>query len=172
MWAIFKVFIEFVKILLLLFMFWFFDPESLWDLSSSTRNQTHAPWIGKWSLNQWIIREVPAAAAAAAAKWLQSCPTLCDPIEGSLPGSPVPGILQLPCLNHDHQQLFPRVFSYGPQRINKKHWWRLALLLALFSNERWDFLCLSWTWHCLVLTTNGGLSSPRGFPFVCLIENT
>ena len=35
-----------------------------------------------------------AAAAAAAAKSLQSCPTLCDPIEGSPPGSPVPGILQ------------------------------------------------------------------------------
>ena len=35
-----------------------------------------------------------AAAAAAAAKSLQSCPTLFDPIDGSLPGSPVPGILQ------------------------------------------------------------------------------
>ena len=35
-----------------------------------------------------------AAAAAAAAKSLQSCPTLCDPIDGSPPGSPVPGILQ------------------------------------------------------------------------------
>ena len=34
------------------------------------------------------------AAAAAAAKSLQSCPTLCDPIDGSLPGSSVPGILQ------------------------------------------------------------------------------
>ena len=33
-------------------------------------------------------------AAAAAAKSLQSCPTLCDPIDCSLPGSPVPGILQ------------------------------------------------------------------------------
>ena len=32
--------------------------------------------------------------AAAAAKSLQSCPTLCDPTEGSPPGSPVPGILQ------------------------------------------------------------------------------
>ena len=31
---------------------------------------------------------------AAAAKSLQSCPTLCDPIEGSPPGSSVPGILQ------------------------------------------------------------------------------
>ena len=34
------------------------------------------------------------AAAAAAAKLLQSCPTLCDPIDSSPPGSPVPGILQ------------------------------------------------------------------------------
>ena len=35
-----------------------------------------------------------AAAAAAAAKSLQSCPTLRDPIDGLLPGSSVPGILQ------------------------------------------------------------------------------
>ena len=34
------------------------------------------------------------AAAAAAPKSLRSCPTLCDPIDGSPPGSPVPGILQ------------------------------------------------------------------------------
>ena len=35
-----------------------------------------------------------AAAAGAAAKLLQSCSTLCDPIDGSPSGSPVPGILQ------------------------------------------------------------------------------
>ena len=40
----------------------------------------------------YIINE--AAAATAAAKSLQSCPTLCDPIDGSRPGSAVPGILQ------------------------------------------------------------------------------
>ena len=39
-----------------------------------------------WSL-------IALAAAAAAAKSLQSCPILCDPIDGSPPGSPVPGIL-------------------------------------------------------------------------------
>ena len=33
-------------------------------------------------------------AAAATAKSLQSCPTLCDPIDGSPPGSPILGILQ------------------------------------------------------------------------------
>ena len=36
----------------------------------------------------------PGLSAAAAAKSLQSCPTLCDPIDGSPPGSSVPGILQ------------------------------------------------------------------------------
>ena len=36
----------------------------------------------------------PTIFPAAAAKSLQSCPTLCDPIDGSPPGSPVPGILQ------------------------------------------------------------------------------
>ena len=41
------------------------------------------------------LREAPGcAAAAAAAASLQSCPTLCDPTDGSPPGSPVPGILQ------------------------------------------------------------------------------
>ena len=34
------------------------------------------------------------SAAAAAAKSLQSCPTLCNPIDGSPPGSSIPGILQ------------------------------------------------------------------------------
>ena len=38
--------------------------------------------------------DLPGLRTAAAAKSLQSCPTLCDPIEGSPPGSPVPGILQ------------------------------------------------------------------------------
>ena len=38
--------------------------------------------------------DLEGAAAATAAKSLQSCPTLCDPLDGSPPGSPVPGILQ------------------------------------------------------------------------------
>ena len=41
----------------------------------------------------WTVKKA-AAAAAAAAKSLQLCPTLCDPRDGSPPGSPVPGILQ------------------------------------------------------------------------------
>ena len=41
-------------------------------------------------IRRWILLVPPAAAA----KSLQSCPTLCDPIDGSLPGSPILGILQ------------------------------------------------------------------------------
>ena len=41
-----------------------------------------------------LVSERSAAAAAAAAKSLQSCPTLCDPVDGSPPGSCVHGILQ------------------------------------------------------------------------------
>ena len=41
-----------------------------------------------------LFQATATAAAAAAAESLQSCPTLCDPKEGSPPGSPVPGILQ------------------------------------------------------------------------------
>ena len=50
-----------------------------------------------WSfttLNSIHILAAAAAAVAAAAKSLQSCPTLCDPIDGSPPGSLIPGILQ------------------------------------------------------------------------------
>ena len=46
--------------------------------------------VASWSLYQHKL----SAAAAAATKSLQSCPTLCDPRDGSPPGSPVPGILQ------------------------------------------------------------------------------
>ena len=57
---------------------------------------------GRWCLSQEAAPEVQGpdsgrsspAAAAAAAESLQSCPTLCNPTDGSPPGSPVPGILQ------------------------------------------------------------------------------
>ena len=53
---------------------------------------------GSFSLREGVyVLKFPgdtAAAAAAAAKSLQSCTTLCDPIGGSPPGSLVPGILQ------------------------------------------------------------------------------
>ena len=49
---------------------------------------------------------------AATAKSLQSCPTLCDPIDVSLPGSPVPGIVQARTL-----KWFAIPFSSGPHFV-------------------------------------------------------
>ena len=46
------------------------------------------------SIQKIIKIKFNKAPAAAAAKLLQSCPNLCDPIDGSPPGSPIPGILQ------------------------------------------------------------------------------
>ena len=47
-----------------------------------------------WEIIANVQQLMAVATAAAAAKSLQSCPTLCDPINDSPPGSPVPGILQ------------------------------------------------------------------------------
>ena len=47
-----------------------------------------------WATVHRVAKSQTQASNAAAAKSLQSCPTLCDPRDGSPPGSPVPGILQ------------------------------------------------------------------------------
>ena len=54
-------------------------------------------------------------AAAEAAKLLQSCPTLCDPIDGSPPGSTVPGILQARTL--DWVQIILQSYSYQDSMV-------------------------------------------------------
>ena len=71
-------------------------------LESDLRSTEHA-WIQSIYLSTNVgsgIRTITGIhlnkviLSAAAAKSLQSCPTLCDPIDGSQPGSSVPGILQ------------------------------------------------------------------------------
>ena len=47
-----------------------------------------------WGCKDWKQLKRLSMHAAATAKSLQSCPTLCNPVDGSLPGSPVPGIIQ------------------------------------------------------------------------------
>ena len=52
-------------------------------------------WNHAWKVECLVYNKGSfTLAAAAAAKSLQSCPTLCDPIDGGPPGSPLPGILQ------------------------------------------------------------------------------
>ena len=50
--------------------------------------------VSECHLRAFPIEHISLQFAAAAVKSLQSCPTLCDPIDGSPPGSAVPGILQ------------------------------------------------------------------------------
>ena len=68
-----------------------FLPQRIFPTEGSNTGLPHC-WQMLYRLSH---QESPSnLAAAAAAKSLQSCPTLCDPIDGSPPGSPVPEILQ------------------------------------------------------------------------------
>ena len=60
----------------------------MWDVSIEHESEAVGP--GFHGANA----KTTHTSSAAAAKSLQSCPTLCNPIDGSPPGSPVPGILQ------------------------------------------------------------------------------
>ena len=61
----------------------------------SSMDQNHYSSVSKEMLfYSEVIFPKPIMLHAAAAKSLQLCPTPCDPIDGSPPGSPVPGILQ------------------------------------------------------------------------------
>ena len=66
-------------------------PATFWSLMVGTLMVPVGGHVACWCVTvniYWSSR------SAAAAKSLQSCPTLCDPIDGGPPGSPVPGILQ------------------------------------------------------------------------------
>ena len=91
---------------------WILAPPFLEVLRSITSHKPHSTsglgfWTVKWRSyriffdvkkkskgNKRHMNYNMRSSAAVAAKSLQSCPTLCDPIDGSPPGSPTPGILQ------------------------------------------------------------------------------
>jgi len=65
---------------------------NLGHVTTSYRDQFS--YLSHCYISSMYLIKMRASLAAAAAKSLQSCPTLCDLIDGSPPGSPVPGILQ------------------------------------------------------------------------------
>ena len=67
--------------------------KKLWICSCVAHKICHFNHLNSVTYNHTIVQLITTAAAAAA-KLLQSCLALCDPIDGSLPGSSVPGILQ------------------------------------------------------------------------------
>ena len=67
----------------------FFTTNATWEaliMSTSSFQMLETGWWKKFKARRCL--------ATATAKSLQSCPTLCDPIDSSPPGSPIPGILQ------------------------------------------------------------------------------
>ena len=54
---LFKVFIEFVTMVLLLFMFWIFGHEACETLVPQSGDQTHTACIGRWSVNHWSAKK-------------------------------------------------------------------------------------------------------------------
>ena len=80
-------------------MKWILKPESEYLENKHWREKKDKIKRGRGAQRALIPQDSPWAqcenhSAAAAAKSLQSCPTPCDPIDSSPPGSPVPGILQ------------------------------------------------------------------------------
>ena len=82
------------------FSLWLFQLTSCFSIIlpvtlSSMRRNLHQSLKKHMHSNREMLKSLcKIFSAAAAAKSLQSCPTLCDPIDGSPPGSPISGILQ------------------------------------------------------------------------------
>ena len=93
---------------------------ALWRAPHQRGTEAFGPWtreeLSLIITRTWVSLEANSpAAAAAAAKSLQSCPTLCDPIDGSPPGFPVPGILQ------------------------QEHWSGLPVPSPMHESEKWKW---------------------------------
>ena len=97
-------------------------------------SQTHSKCLANVGFISLQFHYVVCSLATAAAKLLQSCPTLCDPLDSSPPGSPVPGILQARTLEWvtisfsnawkwSHSVVSDSSWPHGPQPIRLLHPW-------------------------------------------------
>ena len=117
------------------------------------------------SLSVTLSRSIHGAgAAAAAAKSLQSCPMLCDPIDGSPPGSPIPGILQARTLERvaisfsNAWKWKVKVKSLSRVQLLATPWtaaWQAPLSMGFSRQEYWSGAPLSsppWCckWHFIL----------------------
>ena len=117
--------------------------------------------------------EVVYIYAAAAAKSLQPCPTLCNPIDSSPPGSPIPGILQARTLEWvaisfssawkwkvkvkllSHVRLFRTPWTATHQAppslrfSRQEHWSELPFPSPVHESEKWK-------WSCSVMSNSSG----------------
>ena len=120
-----------------------------------------APWFPFAKMRNWgshiTWKCISPAAAAAAAKSLQSCPTLCDLIDGSPLGSPIPGILQARTLEWVAMSL-SNAWEWKVKVKSLSRVWLLAtpwtaayqapLSMGFSRQEYWSGLRLSSLWLC------------------------
>ena len=98
--------------------------------SSRCRDWTQVSHTAGRRFTLWATREATCGIGnAAAGKSHQSCPTLCDPIDGSPPGSPVPGILQA------------RTLEWGAISFSNAWKWKVKMK----SHSRVRLLVTPWT---------------------------
>ena len=93
---------------------------SMWDLVLLSGIEPWPPALGAQSLSHWGTREVPPKVLfeiCLCAKSLQSCLTLCDPMDCSPPGSSVHGVLQARIL-----EWVSMPYSRGPSRLRDQTW--------------------------------------------------
>ena len=139
--------------------------------SSRPRDQSHISCV---SCTGFFFTTVPPgkryAAAAAAAKSLQSCLTLCDPRDGSPPGSLVPGILQARTLEwvaisfSNAWKWKVKVKSLSPVRLPATPWtpaYQAPPSVGFSRQEYWSGLPLP-SWKCrLIYTYRKGINGQR-----------
>ena len=127
------------------------------------------------------------AAAAAAAKSLQSCPTLCDPIDGSPSGCPVPGILQARTLEwvaisfSNAWKWKVKVKSLSRVRLFATPWtaaYQAPPSVGFSRQEHWSGLPLPSKWNLFMWSRNGeGIREQNknrleSYACECMGENT
>ena len=146
------------------------EPGSLQSVGSKSWTQLstrHVTWyfINKYRMGHDSVTEQQHTLYAAA-KSLQSCPTLCDPMDGSPPGSPVPGIFQarvlewvtisfsnawkwkvkgkslsrVRLLETPWTAIHQAPLSLGFSR--QEHWSGLPFPSPMHESEKWEWICL------------------------------
>ena len=126
-------------------------------------------------------KKIQEKAAAAAAKLLQSCPTLCNPIDGSPPGSPVPGILQARTLDwvaisfSNAWKWKVKVKSFSRVRLFMTRWtaaYQAPPSMGFSRQEYWNGVPLPspviFLWAPFFFVVGGGQEYWSGLPFSSL----
>ena len=144
------------------------------------------PWMGQLTellrtQCEWEGDRSVQHAAAAAAKLLQSCPTLCDPIDCSPPGSPVPGILQVRTLEwvaisfSNAWKWKVKMKSLSRVRLPATPWtaaYQAPPSVGFSRRECWSGVPLPSPTSCISHATNGGIhESPGGAGDKCVCVN-